>query len=294
MYNKKILLDLKVSEFGNFISLTSSFCSNDLCNSNSNDHYSYLIIFSYPNLTDIDFDLIQHLKYTNDNITNINIDLTSYIDNIKIDNNLFGYYYKGIKILSFADNLKVFSILNNTEIKGNYLLLNNENISISISLEDQNIRDEYIIKIALVVSEPDYINLKDYIIDIDISKGDDNENLFYKPKEYIGKTSYFKIIKDGLLSTDCLDEECSLCKKGDNDKCISCKNDFSIIEEEKICKTPLISTIPSTIISSNLNTQHSSIAIQNLSSSIIIYDNTKTEEKKKCLNEQILKKIVLK
>ena len=294
LYNKKILLDLKVSEFGNFISLTSSFCSNDLCNSNSNDHYSYLIIFSYPNLTDIDFDLIQYLKYTNDNITNINIDLTSYIDNIKIDNNLFGYYYKGIKILSFADNLKVFSILNNTEIKGNYLLLNNENISISISLEDQNIRDEYIIKIALVVSEPDYINLKDYIIDIDISKGDDNENLFYKPKEYMGKTSYFKIIKDGLLSTDCLDEECSLCKKGDNDKCISCKNDFSIIEEEKICKTPLISTIPSTIISSNLNTQHSSIAIQNLSSSIIIYDNTKTEEKKKCLNEQILKKIVLK
>ena len=45
LYNKKILLDLKVSEFGNFISLTSSFCSNDLCNSNSNDHYSYLIIF---------------------------------------------------------------------------------------------------------------------------------------------------------------------------------------------------------------------------------------------------------
>jgi len=289
LYNKKILFDLRISEFRNFISLTSSFCSNDLCDSNSNDYYSYLIIFSYPNFTDIDFDLIQHLKYTNENITNINIDLTSYKNYSKIDNNIFGYYYKGIKILSFSDNLKVFSILNNTEIKGNYLLLNNENITISISLEDQNIRDEYLVKIALVVSEPDYINLKDYIIDIDISMGDENENLYYKPKEYIGKTSYFRIIKDGLLSTDCEDEECSLCKKGDNDKCISCKNGFSIIEEEKICKTPFISTISSIIVSSNLNTEYSSIDIQNLSSSIIIYDNTKTEEKNKCSKERILK-----
>ena len=288
LYNKKILLDLRISEFSNFISLTSSFCSNDLCNSNSDDHFSYLIIFSYPSFADIDFDLIQHLKYTNDNITNINIDLKSYINNIKIDNNLFGYYYKGIKILSFPDNLKVFSTLNNTKIKGNYLLLNNENISLSISLDDQNIRDDYIIKIALVVSEPDYINLKDYIIDIDISKGDENENSFYKPKEYIGKTSYFKIIKNGYLTTECVNEECSLCNAGDNDKCISCKNDFNIIEEEKICKTPLISTIPSTIISSNLITQ--SINIINLTSSIIISDNTKTEDNKKCPIDQLLKK----
>ena len=187
LYNKKILFDIRISEFRNFISLTSSFCSNDLCYSNSNDYYSYLIILSYPNFTDIDFDLIQHLKYTNENITNINIDLTSYKNYSKIDNNIFGYYYKGIKILSFSNNLKVFSILNNTEIKGNYLLLNNENITISISLKDQNIRDEYIVKIALVVSEPDYINLNDYIIDIDISMGDENENLYYKPKEYRGK-----------------------------------------------------------------------------------------------------------
>ena len=290
LYNKKILLDLRLNLFGNFISLTSSFCSNDLCDSNSNEHYSYLIIFSYPNFTDIDFDLIQHLKYTNDNITNINIDLTSYKNYSKIDNNIFGYYYKGIKILSVPDNLKAFSLLYNTEIKGNYSLINNENISISISLEDQKIKDEYIIKLAIIVSEPDYINLKDYITDIDISKGDENENLYYTSKEYIGKTSYFRIIKDGFLSTDCKDEECSLCREEDNDKCITCKNDFTLEEEEKICKTPIKSTIPIKIFSSILNTQSSSIDIKNLKTSIIIYDNNKTEEINKCSKDLILNK----
>ena len=255
LYNKKILLDLRIIEFGNFLSLTSSLCSNVLCSSDSNDHYSYLIIFSYPNSTDIDFDLIQHLKYTSDNITNINIDLTSYTNSSKIENNIFGYYNKEVKILSVPDNIKVFSVLSNSEIKGNYSLLQNENISISISLENQNIKNEYIIKLALVVLEPDYINLNKYTIDVDKSKGDENEKLYYTPKEYIGKTSYFKIIKDGLLSTNCENEECSLCSEGDDAKCITCKNDFTLIEGEKICKIPIMSTIPFTIISSILNTQ---------------------------------------
>ena len=291
LYHKKILFDLRITEFGNYLSLTSSFCSNDLCNSNSNDYYSYLIIFSYPNFTDIDFDLIQHLKYTNDNITNININLTSYIDNIKIDNNIFGYYYKGIKILSYPDNINLVSLLDNTEIKGNYSLHENENISISISLEEQNIKNEYIIKLALVVSEPEYKYLNNYITYIDISKGDENENLYYTPKEYIGKTSYFKIIQNGLLSTDCESEECSLCMKEDNYKCITCKNEFIIKEEEKICKTPVMSTIPSIIMPSTLNTQTSSIDINNIESSIIIYDTKIIDEIKKCSIEQILDNI---
>jgi len=293
LYHKKILLDLRISEFGNFLSLTSSFCTNNLCESNFNDHYSYLIIFSYPNITDIDVDLIQHLKYSRDNITNINIDTSNHKYFSRIENNVFGYYYNGIKILSIPENIKIFSCLSYTEIKGNYSLVQNENISISISLENQAIKDEYLIKFALIVSEPEYQYLNNYTIDIDISKGDENENLYYTPKEYIGKTAYFKIIKDEFLSTDCVDEECSLCIERDN-KCITCKNDFTIIEGEKICKpTPIsISTIPSILMSSssNLNRESSSFYIQNITTSIILSENIKTEEIKKCSNEQILDK----
>ena len=80
------------------------------------------------------------------------------------------------------------------------------------------------------------------------------KNYIIHTKEYIGKTSYFKIIKDGLLSTNCENEECSLCIEGDNSKCLTCKNDYNIIEGEKICKIPSMSTIPISIISSTLNT----------------------------------------
>ena len=292
LYHKKILLDLRLSEFGNFLSLSSSFCSKDLCNSNSDDHYSYLIIFSYPNFTDIDLDLIQYLKYTRDNITNITIDSSSHKNYRRIDNNIFGYYYKGIKILSIPKNIKVYSLLSNTEIKGNYSLLQNENVSLSISLENQKIKDEYLVKIALIVSEPEYKNLNDYVMDIDKSKGDENESLYYTPKEYVGKTAYFKIIKNGLLSTNCEDEECSLCKEGDKDKCITCINDFDIIEGEKICKPSIISTIPSNIMSSSsiLNTESTSFYNENITSSIILSEDFKTEEIKKCSKEQIFDK----
>ena len=308
LYHKKILLDLRISEFGNFLSLASSFCSNDLCNSNSDDHYSYLIIFSYPNFTDIDIDLIQYLKYTKDNITNIIIDSSNHKQFSRIENNIFGYYQKGIKILSIPENIKILSLLSNTEIKANYSLLQNEKISLSISLGNQTIKDEYIMKIALIVSEPEYKNLNDYIIDIDTSKGDENEKLYYTPREYIGKTAYFKIIKNGLLSTDCEDKECSLCKEGEKDKCITCKYDFDFIRGEKICKPPPISTIPSIIMSatstlntestsfdiqnitSTLNTESTSFDIQNITSSIIFSEDIKTEEIKKCSNDQILDK----
>ena len=298
LYHKIFLFDLRITEFGNFLSLTSSFCSEEPCNSNSNNHYSYLIIFSYPSFIDIDFDLIQHLKNTDDNITNINIDLTSYIHNIKIDNNIFGYYYKGIKILSFPDNINLVSLLDNTEIKGNYTLHENENISISISLEDQKVKNEYIIKLALVVSEPEYKYLNDYITDIDMSKGDKYESLYYTPKEYIGKTSYFKIVKNGFLSTECESEECSLCKKEDedededkDDECITCKNDCTIEDDEKICKTPVMSTIPSTITISNLNIQSSNIDINNIISSNIISDTKIIDKIEECSINQILDNI---
>ena len=294
LYHKKILFDLRISAFGNFLSLTSSFCSNYLCDSNSNDHYSYLIIFSYPNSTDIDFDLIQYLKKTNDNINNINIAPSNYKNIGRIENNIFGYYEKGFKILSIPENIKIFSGLSNTEIKGNYSLLQNENVSISISIENQTIKDEYLIKFALIVSEPEYKKLNDYIEYIDISKGDDNEKSYYTPKEYVGKTTYFKIIKDGLLSKNCEKEECSLCKEGESDKCITCNYDFTLIKGEKICKPPPITTIPSfssIIMTSTLNSQSSSFNNQNITSSSIIFsENIKTEEIKKWSNEQILDK----
>ena len=70
LYHKKFLYELILTPFGKYISLSSSFCSDTNCNSNDDEHYSYLIIFSYPNSTDINFDFIQHLIDTNEDVTN--------------------------------------------------------------------------------------------------------------------------------------------------------------------------------------------------------------------------------
>ena len=113
----------------------------------------------------------------------------------------------------------------------------NENISISISIENQNEKEEYIIKYALVYSDPDYANLYDYV-DFYDSKAVESD--YYSDEyieEYIGRTSYFKIIKNGILSTNCGNEECLLCKQEGN-TCIKCENVYNIINNEKICGNP--------------------------------------------------------
>ena len=237
IYHKKVFFDLKLTEFGNYLTISSSMCLSTECSSNSNDHYSFLIIFGYPNSADVDFDLIQYLNETNQDLNNMNIILHKYINTKAIENNIFGYVYKGIKILSVPDSLNIKS--NELEIKQDYYLQENENISISISIENQNEKDEYIIKYALVYSDPDYSNLYDYV-DFYVSKTEESD--YYSDEfieEYIGRTAYFKIIKNGILSTNCENEECLLCKQeGNNNVCIKCQGIYNIVNNEKICKLP--------------------------------------------------------
>ena len=96
LYHKKFLLDLKLIEFGNYLSLTASFCSNDFCSSNSNNHYSYLIIFGYPNSTDINFDFIQYLIDSNQNYTNTFINFHKYI-------NIYEFFKYEIRLINKFD-----------------------------------------------------------------------------------------------------------------------------------------------------------------------------------------------
>ena len=276
LYHKKFLLELILTPFGKYISLSSSFCSNTNCDSNDDEHYSYLMIFSYPNSTDINFDFIQHLIDTNENITNNNINLYKYIKIEKIENNIFGYIFKEIRIISVPENINIVSTLNNNEIKENYILNQNENISISISLDNQNIYDEYIIKYVLVYTDPKYVYLKNYSSFIDESYGDETENEYYEQEEYIGRTSYFKIIKNGTLTSDCDDDECSLCKKGTN-------NDYTCIIKNiktiNIEKTYFMSTMSSIPFLSTLPSLQSSTVNNNVNNNIKIYE---------CSNKDIL------
>ena len=93
--------------YNQFIVIGSSVCRQKNCtNDHIDPHFSSLIFFSYPNSTDEDFDVSEYL-FNNNNITieALEIDLKKYI---KIENNIFGYIFYGIKILSQCFHINLF------------------------------------------------------------------------------------------------------------------------------------------------------------------------------------------
>ena len=170
------------------------------------------------------------------------------------------------------------SIDYNIEIKDTYSLHENENISISISLDNQKSYDEYIIKYALIYSDPQYTNLYDYVTYKDDNYATGGDKIEYYEDEYIdeyiGRSSYFKIIKNGFISTNCENDKFSLCKQEtDNEICII------YINEETDSKTS--SSIP--IIYSDSDLTEPII----YSDSYLTYIN-KNDEIKKCSINEIL------
>ena len=155
---------------------------------------------------------------------------------VKIENNIFGYIFKGIKILEIQEKIIIKSSLNKNIINKDDILNENENIIISISLENQDIIEQYIIKFALVLSDPPYNKINKYINNINNNFSDGNEEQYYSQQDYIGRHSYYKIVKNNLLSTICKSEECSLCYENNRNKCITCNQEYSILEGYKECK----------------------------------------------------------
>ena len=260
LYHKKVLFDLKLTEFGQFLTLASSFCNDINCESNSNEHSSYLMIFGYPNSTDINFDYIEYLSKKNEN-SDIILNLREYMTEVKIENNIFGYVYKGIKILSVPDKITLKSMTYNTYITQNYYLQDNEITSISISWVNQNAIEKYSIKYAVVCSDPEYNELYNYVTYKNDSLGNDEEEnkyIYEYIDEYVGRTSYFTIIKKGILTTDCENEFCSLCEIEDGNKyCIVCEKEYFISNGRKICPIPIETTLPlplTTVIDANPET----------------------------------------
>ena len=260
LYHKKVFFDLKLTEFGQFLTLATSFCNDINCGSNSNEHSSYLMIFGYPNSTDINFDYIEYLSKKNEN-SDIILNLREYMTEVKIENNIFGYVYKGIKILSVPDKITLKSMTYNTYITQNYYLQDNEITSISISWDNQNAIEKYSIKYALVCSDPEYNELYNYVTFKDDSLGngeEGNKYIYEYIDEYVGRTSYFTIIKKGILTTDCENEFCSLCEIEDGNKyCIVCEKEYFISNGRKICLLPIETTLPlplTTVIDANPET----------------------------------------
>ena len=122
-------MDLRAHLFNDFISFAFSFCPQEICNTKNDTHYSGFMIFSYPRGTDVDLNVTDYLLKNNDiKIDNITINL---IENIVIENNIFGYIYSEAQItnISGCENIQLLSSTKGNEtININYSLDINEEL----------------------------------------------------------------------------------------------------------------------------------------------------------------------
>ena len=231
-----IFKEIRLSLYKNqFITVGASICPPSYnCLDDDSEHYASFFIYSYPNSTDVNFSLTKKLYESNEEITDISFNLEKYTI---IENNLFGYIFKGIKIINFPENIKLISTKTNIEINRGEILSKNENFTILLLSDNNYVTNIYTIEYALVATEDNWNNIE-YILCLkfDTQYGSREEDVStYGDGTYIGRTSNFNIIIDDELGINC-DEDCKLCLINNKSHCITCKDKFHFEGDEKICE----------------------------------------------------------
>ena len=279
LYHYNVYNDVKLYLYNNFISYSSCICNDETCNTSA-PFYSTLILFSYPNCSDTSIDLIEYLSNNTMNVSDFEINLTEYF---KIDNNIFGYIFKYIKIINIFQScsLKLIDKKDNSIISNNKELEENEILKLSYD-ETEILKGDYKIEYVGVATEPElyvYVNFPEDI-DTNYQEGEIYNGL--EDQIYTGKTSYYIINVFEDLSSDCLDA-CQLCYKI-NQTCIYKSDDIitesiSITNEitnEQTDEKNIENTneISDTKITEEISDEYTTESKSHISDSDLIYDNS--------------------
>ena len=251
LYKHKFLNEMKLHLYNNHIMLGFSFCRNELCDNDNNQHHTSLIIFSYPNTTDDSIDLIEHLKKEGNN--NITLNLFDYGN---IDNNIFGYILYGIKIYSIDDcGINFISNKTNETIKADDIISKNETIQLFFTENEYEI-NTCSLKYRLIVTEPDYEEYNKYPYYI-LKESDEDEQSSFTKTLYEGKVGKYDIEINEQLITNCGEENinCNLCLETNKSYCFICKYDYIYINNTKICNKTETPNVDSTEITNYESTE---------------------------------------
>ena len=249
MIFKELRLHLYINQY---ITLAASVCNTTNCVNDDDDYYASFFIFSYPNSNDVIINLVNLLYKTNEEITKISFNLEEYTT---IENNLFGFVFKGIQIISYPDNIQLISTKTNLQINAGYNMSKDENFTLNFGTTNIFQINTYNIEYAFIITEGDYKDISQ-LTSKNESYGDNSAEEQYGGGTYRGRTSYFKIIIDQELTTiGCNNDDndiCSLCLTADNNICVTCKDNEGnpkICERKKDQSTTIPSPFSSTLIS---------------------------------------------
>ena len=280
LYYFKIMEELKINLYNDFISMAFTL-------KNSTGTFGSIVIYSYANSTDFDIDIT-------DSLTSFTNPIINFYEKCKIENNIFGYIFKGIKIIDISEGYKVLSSEKKTEISindENDIIYDNDYGELDFT-EDINIEENGRIIFAMVLTEPEYEDFNQYPIEFDNQYcggvcNDEKDN--FNKKLYIGRHSYLDIsINSEVITNNCghIDEKCLLCIKNSN-ACVACKFSYKLSENNgKICLDEITSTLVDTVteriisstiittVSTNIIVDTTSIPETNKESTYIIDDTT--------------------
>ena len=205
---------------------------------------SSLIMFSYPNSTDVKNELSKYLFDNNEiKIDNISLELRNLCN---MENNIFGFKLTGLEILEIdkSSNEYLYEPNNNEEIIQGSLTLDN---CLKLKIEKvNNIYNtfSYGIKYTCLATEPEYDEYNDYTIYFNNT----DKTIFdsYK-KTYYGRYSYYYFTLDYKLTDEGCDQLCELCYYTENNKCVTCSSGFKYTNDKKICNEEMTIILETTI-----------------------------------------------
>ena len=225
LYNHRIFNYVSSFNFNGFIGLIMT--TQQL---HDNNTYQYFSIFNFINGTDSEIISLE---------PNTTLNLEDYINDTLIENNIFGVYLYGIKILklpkSSNSGIYYFSELKNNIISEKDILSPKDKIIFIYDYE--NIKSEgaiYTIEMAGIIQEPAYSDLNKYPIYSE-TIGSQEQELFYKQNILVGKACFFNFsISNNIKGIN--ENNCSInCKICYNNICIKCLSNYSLVEGTNNC-----------------------------------------------------------
>ena len=199
--------------------------------------YSYAspLIIIFGRNSNMEPDKIINLNIVNDNLYYI-IKINDYINNDKkIDNNLFGYEFFGLKIMKLtgiSSGINYYLNSNNKKLIFENDTLNlNDGIKIDYSNAEIKANSEFYIELYEIFGEPEYNKYNRYADKIEIYGNEDQKN-YFKSQIFKGTNLQIKYNFKCYLN-------CGTCEYAGltlyNQKCLTCKNseDFCYINTGK-------------------------------------------------------------
>ena len=229
-YKYQLLSEIKLHLYKKFISLAFNVCTNGKCQNQITDpHHTALMMISYANGTDFNLNLTDYLSNNNEQLDNIIINLK---ENIKIENNIFGLVYSGIKIkyINNCNKYYFISTKTNNTININYILEENENLLLRFSSNIENSISKCHLGYSYIITEPNFQEYNKYIEErVVYDRNNDKEEAVFNSQKikYEGKTIYYYIFEKV-----CNDINCELCQENDLSYCIKCKDNYIIQQDE--------------------------------------------------------------